>query len=141
MKDITATCEIKEGRLHIIRETDFKKCIRTAPKGKYFLKLAKIYRKRSLNQNAYYHGVVVSLVRDGLIDVGYRLSNEQTHEFIKEQFLRTEITNEQTGEVKTINRSTTELTTTEFNEFIYDVIFWGLEYLSIEIPLPSEFEE
>jgi hypothetical protein len=142
MNKITATCEItSEGILKVIRRREFDLCIKTAPKGRYFLTLAKIYRKRSLNQNAYYHGVVVPLVKDGLFDVGYKLSNEQTHEYLKEQFLRVEIVNEQSGEVKSINRSTAELRTVEFNEYIDDIIEWASEYLNIVIPLPNEFED
>lgn len=142
MPEITSICEITpEGTLKIIKRREFDLCIQTAPKGRWFMVLTKIYRKRSLNQNAYYHAVCVPLVKDGLFDVGYKLTNEQTHEYLKETFLRQEITNETTGEVKYINRSTTELKTIEFNEYIYEIISWASEYLNIKIPLPNEFLE
>jgi hypothetical protein len=140
MKKISALCKI-DGTLKIIKRREFDLCISTAPKGRYFLTLEKIYKKRSLNQNAYYFAVVVPLIRGGLFDVGYKLSIEQTHEYLKEQFLRQEIINDQTGEIKIINRSTTELKTVEFNEYFEEIIRWADEYLSIKIPYPNEFEE
>jgi hypothetical protein len=142
MSEITTICEITgEGMLKIIKRREFDLCIKTAPKGKWFMVITKIYRKRSLNQNAYYHAVCVQLVKDGLFDVGYKLTNDQTHEYLKEMFLRHEITNETTGEVKYINRSTTELKTIEFNEYIDNIISWADEYLGIKIPLPNEFND
>ncbi len=142
MRNISALCEIdNEGILKIIKSREFDLCLKTSPKGKYFLHLEKIYRKRSLNQNAYYWAVVVPIVKDGLFDVGYKLSLEQTHEYLKNEFLKQEITNEQTGEIKVINRSTTELKTVEFMEFIDSVIQWAAEYLSVKIPMPDEFYE
>ncbi len=142
MRNISALCEIdSEGVLKIIKRREFDLCLKTSPKGRYLLHLEKIYRKRSLNQNAYYWAVVVPIVRDGLFDVGYKLSLEQSHEYLKEEFLKQEIINNNTGEIKTINRSTTELKTVEFMEFIDSVIQWAVEYLSVKIPLPNEFDE
>ena len=141
MKEIHSLCEIKEGILKIIKRREFDLCVKDSPDGKYFLTLTKIYKKRSLNQNAYYFGVVIPLVRDGLFDVGYKLSNDQTHEYLIETFLRVEITNESTGEIKYINRSTTELKTIEFMEYIDNIISWALENLDINIPLPNQFDE
>lgn len=140
MKKISTLCEI-DGTLRIIKKREFDLCIETAPKGRYFLTLEKIYRKRSLNQNAYYWAVVIPLVRDGLFDVGYKMSLEQTHEYLKREFLSTEIVNENTGEIKEITLSTAELKTIEFNEYFETIIQWAAEYLSIKIPYPNEFDE
>jgi len=100
---------------------------------------AKSFKKRSNNQNKYYHGCMVPLVKQGLIDMGWDIRDEdEAHEFIKEKFLRKKIVNKETGEVKEIPGSTAKLTTVQFNELIEDVIRFGAEYLGIQIPYPSE---
>ena len=132
---------------HIIHITDGeitnKSVIRNAFKsltsGRYLVKITKS-NKRSLNQNAYYHGVVVPLVMTGLKDVGYSdiKSNEDAHEVLKYLFLKKKIGNVDTGEVIELLGSTAKLTTTEFMTFISDVQQWAAEFLNIQIPDPNE---
>jgi len=107
--------------------------------GRYIIKIDKA-NKRSLPQNAYYHGVIIPLVLEGLKDIGYNeiRSHEDAHEVLKYLFLKKQIPNENTGEVVEILGSTAKLTTTEFNLFIDQVIQWAAEYLNVQIPLPNE---
>lgn len=107
--------------------------------GRYLLTIDSA-NKRTLPQNAYYHGCVVPLVRDGLRDVGYReiKTVEDAHEVLKSLFLKKNVANESTGEVIEITGSTAKLTTIEFNEFIDSIIQWASEFLNIQIPLPGE---
>lgn len=107
--------------------------------GCYLVKVDKA-NKRSLNQNAYYHGVVVPLVMEGLKDIGYNeiKTLSDAHECLKYLFLKKQIPNESTGEVIEILGSTAKLTTTEFNLFIDQVIRWAAEYLNVQILLPNE---
>ena len=95
-------------------------------------------KKRSLEQNAYYWGVIVMLVRAGLIDTGYKVSIEETHTFLKSKFLVKEIVNEQTGEILSSVKSTTELTTTGFMEYIQDIQQFAIEFLGVNVPDPNE---
>jgi len=95
-------------------------------------------KKRSIDQNSYYWGVVVKIVRDGLIDAGYRVGVEQTHELLKDKFADVELVNETTGEVIHTKQSTSVMTTTEFMGFIAAIQQWGAEYLNIQIPDPNE---
>jgi hypothetical protein len=103
------------------------------------------YRKsRSTKQNSYYHVVVVPMVLEGLVDAGYeryKLSSEVVHELLKEKFLKQEIASEITGEVLTVTRSTTDLSTVEFAEFIASVQQWASEYLNIVIASPGDQAE
>jgi hypothetical protein len=138
MNSINCIGELKDGKLHIVHREKFINSLQTCANGKYSLSLEKIYNKRSVNQNAYYWAVVVPLVREGLYEVGYKLDNADTHEYLKETFLRGQKTNENTGEVKYINRSTASLKTVEFNEYFEKIIQWAAEYLSIKIPYPNE---
>lgn len=95
---------------------------------------------RSIQQNRYYHGVVVPIVKDGLRDVGFSeiRTSEDAHEVLKYLFLKKRIVNEETGEVIEKLGSTAKLSTIEFNEYVDEIIRWSAEYLGIQIPLPNE---
>lgn len=97
-------------------------------------------KNRTSPQNRYYWGCCLPLVKDGLQGIGYRevKTNEDAHEVLKYLFLKKVIPNEETGEVIETLGTTTKLSTTEFNEYIDQIIQWAAEYLSIQIPLPNE---
>lgn len=95
-------------------------------------------KKRSNPQNAYYWGVVVPLVREGLNGVGYDVSVDETHDFIKHKFALRSLVNKDTGEVLETTGSTTEMDTFDFSKFIEKIQIWSAEYLGVEIPSPNE---
>ena len=131
--------EISEsGKLKIYKRKDFENELHLFAGKKVVISIEKKTKKRSINQNAYYFGVVVPLFRSGLLDIGYKVSLEETHTFLKAKFLVKEIVNENTGEILTSVKSTTELTTVQFMEFIEDIQQFGAEFLGIQIPSPNE---
>lgn len=95
---------------------------------------------RSTQQNRYYFGCVLPLVRDGLRHIGYGevRDNDDAHSVLKYLFLKKNIENEDTGEVIKVLGSTTKLTTVGFNLFIDQIIQWAATYLNVQIPLPNE---
>lgn len=107
--------------------------------GKYLVSF-KPYKRRSLNQNGYWWGCLVPLVKQGLNDAGWNdiRTNEDAHEYLKSIFVKKSIVNFNTGEVATFTGSTTELNTTEFAKLVDDVIQWAVEFLGIQIPYPGE---
>jgi hypothetical protein len=110
------------------------------PAGGYKLQL-KTLTKRSLQQNAYYWGVVVYEVRRGMNEEGNDFESTEIHEFLKARFNYKEVVkvNEDTGEVKTekIPRSTAKLTKTEFAEYIERIQQFAVEFFNIIIPNPN----
>jgi len=129
----------KSGKLHIFRRKEFlEDVLRVFPDKDLVISVEKKTRKRSLNQNNFYWGVVVPLVREGLFDVGYRFTIEETHDHLKREFLKKEKVNYQTGEILQTTGSTQELTTSEFMDFIAEIQQWSVEYLNTEIPDPGE---
>lgn len=131
------TLHIKNGQ--IINRAAIKKLFTSLLDGVYLLK-CDAFKKRSSQQNRYYFGCCLPLVKEGLQDIGYRevKTNEDAHEVLKYLFLKKVIPNEETGEVIETLGTTTKLSTTEFNEYIDQIIQWAAEYLSIQIPLPNE---
>lgn len=105
--------------------------------GKYLLS-AKSIKRRSLQQNAYLHGVVIPMVYEGLRNNGF--DEVQDHEdaklIIKALFLKKKMSNG--SETIDIIKETSKLTTVEMMEFVDAVIKWAAEYLQIQIPLPGE---
>jgi hypothetical protein len=76
--------------------------------------------ERSDGQNKYYHAVVVKILADHL---GY--SSEEMHEALKKQFNV---------------ESTAKLKTSEFTEYIQQVVRWAAVTFSLMIPDPTQID-
>jgi hypothetical protein len=95
-----------------------------------------IYRKqrsvRSNKQNSYYHSVVIKILADYC---GYETS--EMHEALKEKFLSNQ--RDDNGLIKI--KSTTKLSTGEFEEFLDKIKRFAATELHCVIPNPNEVEE
>lgn len=96
--------------------------------------------KRSDGQNRYFHAVCVPIVRDHLLDLGWKeaKSQEWVKDYIKFHCLVKEFHNEDTGEVIKSLGKTSGLTVSEFMDFIADVQHWAASELGLIIPDPNE---
>jgi hypothetical protein len=96
--------------------------------------------KRSLNQNSYFHGVLLPIVKEHLLDLGWKeaRSLEWVKNYIKFNCLIKEVVNEKTGEITKTLGETSGLTKGEFNDFIADVQQWSMEKLGLYLPDPNE---
>lgn len=88
-------------------------------------------KTRTIPQNAYLWGVVYKYISE---EIGYE--PEQVHELMKFKFLKIEILVK--GNPETVIRSTTDLSTEEFNQYIERIVRWAAEFLSVSIPEPNE---
>lgn len=96
-------------------------------------------KKRSVQENRYYYGVVVALVQEALLNEwGESLTKEETHELLKQQCNWKELVNDSTGESLKVPQSTTDLTTVEFEDYLERCRRFAFEYLNVSIPLPNE---
>jgi hypothetical protein len=86
-------------------------------------------KKRSNDQNEYYWGVVLKLIAD---QTGH--TDEEVHEHLKWRFLRKH------GRLETV-KSTTKLSTIEFEEYLSKVRQFASGELNIYVPLPNEVSE
>lgn len=132
------TGHIEEGVLKIRNRKGFEEDIQRMKFKEVVITLEKKKKQRSNEQNRYYHGCIVPIVRHALIDLGHDVGLSDTHEFLKANFLKKEIINETTGEIYILPMSTAELTTTGFMEFILKIQQWATEYLNINIPDPNQ---
>ena len=135
---LIADIRIENGTLKFKQRSTVLSDIAQMRDGEYVMTIERKRRKRSLMQNAYYWGVVVPLVKEGLLEVGYRMTTEAVHEFLKGQFSITEIVNERTGEVLKSIGSTSEMTTSKMMDYFAEITQWAAEYLNVQIPNPGE---
>jgi hypothetical protein len=82
---------------------------------------------RSLNQNRYYWGVIISILSK---ELGYL--EEEIHDSLKFKFLL-----DNTKKIPLVV-STTDLTTVEFEEYQSKIRMWASSELNIYIPEPNE---
>ena len=90
---------------------------------------------RSTPENKYYWGVVVEILSD---ELGY--SKNEIHEILKGMFLSDVKFLKTKNGVKEarIPKSTTELTTAEFENYLSEIRQWAIMELGILIPEPNE---
>jgi len=87
-------------------------------------------QSRTNPQNSYYWGIIIPIISDY---TGY--TEIQTHEVLKSEFLPEQLN---LGNKTVItNKSTTELSTIEFNEYTEQCRQWGAEQ-GLNIPEPNE---
>ena len=105
------------------------------------LTIQKARKSRSNPQNNFYWGVVLQLVQQGLKDAtGEFRSVENIHyNILLKMFApENEIVNIETGECITEKITSSEMTTTQFAEYIMEIQKWSAEFLGINIPNPNE---
>jgi len=98
------------------------------------LQIRKPKRSRSLPQNAYYHAVVVMLISEA---TGF--TREETHNTLKMKFLTDMVHGSKTDLPRM--KSTTELSTIEFCEYIEQIQIFAAEFLDLFIPDPENSDE
>lgn len=89
-------------------------------------------KSRSSQQNKFYWGVVLKLTAE---HTGY--TEQELNEVFKDMFLPKKFVKLAGVEVET-RKSTTQLTTLEFESFLERVRHFASEQLQITIPLPNE---
>ena len=92
------------------------------------VRIGKPRKIRSLTQNAYYWAVVLSMIS---AQVGH--TSEEIHYFCKDAFLDRKLIKLGGKEVE-IRKTTTELTTNEFNVYLAKVTAWAAQELGVTIP-------
>lgn len=124
------------GIFHIQNKQRLQEWARMNPGKQLMIRIDKRGSRRSNPQNRYYFGCVIEEVRLGLLNIGYELSKDEVHFFLKDRFNPIEIPNKE-GEILKVPGSTTQMTKSDFSEYIERIARWSAEYLSIVIP-PAE---
>lgn len=110
--------EIIDGKLEIENFSDWAARIHALDGEKIMIKIEKRRKLRSLEQNSYFHGVLLPLLSD---ELGY--TPQEMKGVLKWKF-----------EIK----HTSELSTVEFEDFTRKVREWASAELGIYLPSPNE---
>lgn len=138
MKKVESYGAIKDGKLSVSHRNKFLEGISYMPDGRCRISIERLYKKRSHEQNAYYWSVIIHEFLMGYHELnGEWITSQQAHEMLKAEFCFIEMTNASTGEVKKIPKSTTELTTVEFMEYLEECIRFIAEWFGREVDPPG----
>jgi len=106
-----------------------------------FFTIEKVKKTRSNQQNRFLWGVVIPIVQQGLKDCTgeWRTAENIHYNILLKMFApEKEIINTDTGECITEKISSSEMTTTQFMEYIMEIQKWSSEFLGVNIPNPNE---
>lgn len=127
----------EDGELMIQNRNLLDDFCKRFPGKRWLIKLVRRSAKRSLPQNRYYWGVVVHLIRMGLLNLGHDLNKDEVHGFLKQKFNSVQVVNRD-GWAEDIPGSTATLNKIQFGEYIEKIARWASEYLGVTIPAPNE---
>lgn len=119
--------EVKNGKLELFKPDLFKMYYQSM-EGLIGLTIRKKGKVRSIPQNSYYWGVVINILAN---ELGYEVPDDMHYE-LRRMFLKE---SDKNGIVK--SKSTTKLTTKEFEEYLEKIRIWAAKE-NIQIPLPNE---
>lgn len=125
------------GKLQIsenIMKSDLGAHIKSLKPGMYDWEIVKYNKVRSNAENRYYHGVVLELLSEY---TGY--TADEMHDILKAMFLseKQRLKWDKRKKIQ-IQKSTSTLTTVQFEKFLEDVRRWAASELGCYIPNPNE---
>lgn len=108
-----------------------------------FVTIERYYRKRSLEQNSVLHWYLYEIAQETGMEM------LEVKEQMAKKYLMVDVLDKdgnvrcdpETSEVMTRVRSTTELSTVEFNDYTEKIRMWANSYLNLQLPLPNETTE
>ena len=121
------TGSVDNGGLKFDRRSSVDEYIGTLIGQRVEVIIRKPRTKRSDVQNSYYWGVVIELLSK---ELGY--DKDEIHEILKYKFLQSNAMG------MPYVKSTTKLSTGEFEEYLSKIKRWAAEFLHIVIPDPNE---
>ena len=133
---ISVNSKVENGRLSVNRAA-LSRAMQDFEGKEVTITIARKKKSRSNEQNRYYWSCVVCIVRDCLRDVGHRLTIEETHLLLRTKFLSAPLLLNDSGEFIEHIKSTTELSTIDFSNYISDICSWVYEMFNVNIPEPN----
>lgn len=129
---------VESGHLPEAIRQNIAASIRASEGKKIIVSLRPFTKRRSCQQNAFYWGVAVPLIRQMFFDAGTVCSAEEIHLFLKQYVgkITKEITKPD-GEICSVPAESKKLTTAEWEDYLTAIRAWAAEFGCI-IPMPNE---
>lgn len=131
--------KIEAGKITANR-TALAKMLQCSKDGRHEVIIKRI-GKRSNNQNRYYWGVVVAMIKDRLIELGNDVNSMNVHDFLKDRFNSKEIFTSNGTVIGTVGDTTASISTTDFMNYLDKCKEFAATVLEIYIPDPNEQSE
>jgi hypothetical protein len=125
--------KLSGGRLILHNEKRFKQDLKELPDQEVILTIKK-RGKTTTPQRGYYFSVIVQEIRLRFRDLGHRMDNEETHEFLKLKFNPRHICDEHGEVIGTTPGSTTEFNVSEMADYMDRIIEWAATTIDCHIP-------
>lgn len=137
-KALEFIAQVQGGKLPDETARQIGRAVRLLDGKRVRVTVAEVSKKRSLNQNSYYWGVVIAMVREFVNELGNDMDEDEVHEFLKRHVgkLATMIKLPD-GSVTKALRSTRKLTPGEFEEYLEKIRAWAAEF-GLIVPFPGE---
>lgn len=134
----TIQSTVKDGNLTRNRN-QLKDIIKSFEGKNVVITIEKAKKKRSNPQNAFIWSCVYPIVQNCFKEHGNVFSINDIHDILKMKFLKEYVLiNEDTGECIERTKSTTELSTLEFMEYIQEIQKLTEEWFGVVIPEPGK---
>ncbi len=134
--DLVTTATVSAGKLTIHSRQQFLVGIAGLREGEYLVKVERRRATRSLVQNAYYFGAVLTLLSE---HTGFTV--DELHEWAKAKFLPKSLAfadgNGEVVDELVIGGSTTKLNKIQFGEYVEEIRRFAAEHLDVVIPDPD----
>jgi hypothetical protein len=117
---------VEKGKLVLTNQEAYENYLKTLV-GEIQLTVSKVRKPRSNQENAYYWAVIIEILRN---ELGY--TPDEMHEALKWKFLKIH-----EGKIPTV-RSTSDLSTVEFEAYMTQIREWASIDMNIYIPEPNE---
>jgi hypothetical protein len=134
------SCTVTNGRIPRQVSEAVGAAIRRCEGKRLTISLREQKRTRSSNQNRYYWGCVIPAVLEMFVEAGNDTNPEEVHSFLKEQVggsICVKVLLTPDGKRRPVLRSSADLSTQEFEDFLERVRVWAAEMGTI-ISLPNE---
>jgi NinB protein len=134
------SCLVSNGRIPLETSQAVAAAIRRMEGKRLVISLREQKRTRSNNQNAFYWAVVIPLVLEMFVEAGNDTNPEEVHLFLKENVggsVCVKVLLTPDGKRCPVLRSSADLSTAEFEDFLERVRAWAAE-MGTQIPLPNE---
>jgi hypothetical protein len=111
-----------DGRIPAAVWQRLGEAVASMPEKRFIVSLKEVKRKRSLNQNSFYHGPFIEAYRQWLLGHGTRLSADQIHEGLKRKHAKNGYTiTLPDGSPFEVAPSTTRFTPMEMEEYLAEI--------------------
>lgn len=139
MKSIETYGTVTNGKLTILEKEKFIQKMKELEGMELKVSISKVYDPRSPLQNGYYWGCIIDLFLRGWMETqGEQIAMEEAHEILKHECNYTERINPLSGEIIRKGKSTTDMSTVDFEEYLERCRRFIWEWFAIIVPLPDK---